>query len=152
MSLFRRTIDIDINPGPETELILVTTLQDMFHDIRLTLIVDREDYRIIKAAVDMERIPHDNCHMVKEKVASLAGVRVGPGFTKEVLSRFKGAQGCPNMANLMFVTAPLAMNAAAVLRQQQEKLSQEQLDELWYDLMSGVCIAYSQGSGESETG
>jgi hypothetical protein len=148
MSLFHRKIDIDINPELENRLQLVTTLRDMYHDIRLTLVIDKQDFIIHEASVEMERTPQDLCHKIKEKVASMTGVQVGPGFTRQVLSRFKGDQGCPNLANLIFITAPLAINAAAVQRQEEEQLSKEEMDSLWHDVLGGVCVAYNK-QGES---
>jgi hypothetical protein len=149
MSLFHRKIDIDINLAKDNQLRLVTTLQDMYHDIRLTLLIDKTHYIIREAFVEMERIPHPNCHQIKEKVMSMAGVQVGPGFTRQVLARFKGENGCPNLANLIFITAPLAINAAAVELQQQQQLTAEEMDALWHDVLGGVWVAYKK-NGESE--
>ena len=148
MSLFRRTIEIDINPGAEGELILLTTLMDMYHDIRLTLHISSETYQITDVSLDMKRIPHPNCPAIEAKMHRLAGAQVGPGFTKQVLAVLGGEQGCPNLTNLVMLTAPLAMNAAAVLKQQRENLSEEEMDALWQQVLGGVCISYPKQEGE----
>lgn len=142
MTLFHRKIDIQINTGSEGELVLSTSLCDIYHDIRLELIVTTAEFEIKKSTLELVKIPHPHCHKIKEKVAALRGFRVGPGFTRQVLALFKGEEGCPNLANLIFLTAPLAMNAAAVLRQQQENLSDQEMDALWQDVLGGVCVAY----------
>jgi hypothetical protein len=142
MSLFERNIAININPGNTGELELVTSLQDMYHNIRLFLTITTSDFLIKEAYVEMEKIPHPNCHKIKEKVAALAGAQVGTGFTKRVLTLFKGEGGCPNLANLIFLTAPLAINATAVLQQQRDCLTEEEMDVLWNDVLGGVCVAY----------
>lgn len=151
MSLFRRNIEIDINPGIEGELILVTTLTDIYHDIRLTLQISSDSYKIIDASLDMKRIPHPDCPAIEAKIGLLKGAQVGPGFTKQVLTVLGGEQGCPNLTNLVMVTAPLAMNAAAVLKQQRENLTDEQMNTLWQQVLGGVCIAYPrQHNGEGD--
>lgn len=150
MSLFQRNIAININPAHEGELALETTLRDMYHDIRLCLTITTADFTIMQASVEMVKIPHPNCHRIKEKVAALAGARVGPGFTRRVLSLFKGEAGCPNLANLVFLTAPLAINATAVLQQERENLSDEEMDTLWNEVLGGVCVAYPKNNRESD--
>ncbi|MBS4023851.1 MAG: DUF2889 domain-containing protein [Dethiobacter sp.] len=143
MSLFRRTIDIDINAHSDGVFSLVTTLSDMYHDIVLTLLISVPEYKIVDAAVDMKKIPHAACRQTYPLVRALTGQQITAGFTRNVLHALGGENGCPNLVNLMLVSAPLVMNAAAVLRMQQENLSQAELEELWHGILGGVCIAYS---------
>lgn len=147
MSLFNRKIEIDINPAGDETLVLTTTLVDMYHDIRLVLEVGTWDGTIHKAELQMERIPHPDCRKMAEKAGLLYGLQVGPGFTKKVLTLLGGECGCPNLVNLVFITAPLARNAAVVLKQQQEKLSEDEMDQLWQDVLGGVCAAYPRQKG-----
>ncbi|EEG76675.1 DUF2889 domain-containing protein [Dethiobacter alkaliphilus] len=148
MSLFRRNIEIDINPGTDGQLILITTLTDIYHDIRLTLQISSVTYEITEASLDMNRIPHPDCPAIEAKVTRLKGAQVGPGFTKQVLSVLGGEKGCPNLTNLVMLSAPLAMNAAAVLKQKEENLSEAEMDALWQKVLGGVCVAYPRQEGE----
>lgn len=142
MSLFHRVIDIDINTLGDGLFKLVTNLTDMFHHIVLEMLVSAPDFIIEDVVVEMKRIPHPNCRKIYSVARSLRGLQIGPGFTKQVLGLLGGEEGCPNMVNLVLLTAPLAINAAAVLRQKQENLTQQELDGLWQQIMGGICVAY----------
>lgn len=148
MSLFSRKIDIDINPAGNDTLALTTTLADMYHDIRLRLEIGTWDGMIRNASLHMERIPHPDCRKMADKAQLLCGLEVGPGFTKKVLTLLGGECGCPNLVNLVFITAPLARNAAVVLKQRQEKLTDDEMDRLWQDVLGGVCAAYPKKAGQ----
>ena len=142
MHLFRRTIEITISDAGKGTFILHTNLTDMYHDIVLQLHVSVPDYIVTDAAVEMKRIPHLGCREVYEQMAKLVGNEVGKGFTKVVLDALGGKGGCPNMVNLVLLSAPLAINAAAVLKQQRENLTDAEMDLVWQDVLGGVCLAY----------
>ena len=129
MSIFHRTIDIKINEGKEGFLVLHTRLNDMYHDIILTLTIEMGDFIISDASVELTRTPHPDCSQIRALVQSMTGLQVGPGFTREVLSAMGGEHGCPNMVNLVLLTAPLSMNAAERLAQKQAALAIKQVDE-----------------------
>ncbi|MBS4031818.1 MAG: DUF2889 domain-containing protein [Clostridiales bacterium] len=147
MSIFHRTIDIEIDEGKQGVLVLRTRLTDMYHDIILKLTVEVGKFIISDASVELKRTPHPDCSQIQALVQSMTGLQVGPGFTREVLSAMGGEHGCPNMVNLILLTAPLSMNAAAVLRQRQEGLSEAEMNSLWQEVLGGVCVAYKKDPG-----
>jgi hypothetical protein len=148
--LFHRSIDIKISSTRQGEFDIQTTLRDMYHDILLSLTVSLPDYRVANASVEMKKTPHQNCKAVYPLLATMVGKEVGPGFTKEVISALGGSAGCPNMVNLILLSAPLAINAAAVRKQQKENLTDDEMDAMWQDVLAGVCISYpSKKEGES---
>lgn len=142
MSVFSRKIQIDIDEHQPGILVLKTSLCDKYHDILLSLLVRVADFSIVEASVDMKKIPHSDCRKVYELMEAMKGCTVGPGFTRQVLKTMGGPQGCPNLVNLFLITAPLAINAAAVMKQEQESLTDEQMDEIWREILGGVCVAY----------
>jgi hypothetical protein len=142
MSLFNRRIEIDINSHGEGMFRLVTTLGDIYHDIVLTLMISDREFRITEAVVETNRIPHSFCREISGLARSLTGLTVGPGFTGQVRSRLGGKEGCPNLLNLVLLTAPLVVNAAVIERLQRENLSPEQAEAVWQETLGGVCLAY----------
>ncbi len=150
MSIFHRTIEIDIDVHSEGMFSLTTGLRDVYHDILLTLLISVPDYIIKDIHVDMRAIPHENCRQVYKLVRTLAGRQVGAGFTRQVLDALGGEGGCPNLINLILITAPLVINAAAVLHARQEKLTRDELDDLLQEALAGVCIGYSREKKEGE--
>lgn len=146
MSLFNRRIEIDINPDGDGMFRLVTTLGDIYHDIVLTLFISDREFRIKEAVVETNRTPHPRCHEISRLTALLAGLTVGPGFIGRVRSALGGEMGCPNLLNLVLLTAPLVVNAAAIVRVQRENLSPEQAEALWLKTLGGVCLAYAKNN------
>ncbi|MBS3898942.1 MAG: DUF2889 domain-containing protein [Dethiobacter sp.] len=144
MSLFNRRIEIDINSHGDGVFRLVTTLGDLYHDIVLTLMISDGEFRIAEAVVETNRIPHPRCREIRKLAGSLTGVTVGPGFLSQIRSRLGGKDGCPNLLNLVLLTAPLVVNASAIRRLQHENLSPEQAEAVWQETLSGVCVAYPE--------
>jgi hypothetical protein len=142
VSLFNRRIEIDINPYGDEMFRLVTTLADVYHDLTLRLLITGREFLITEAAVEIKRIPHPRCREISRLAGSLSGLTVGPGFTGQVRTRFGGKEGCPNLLNLVLLTAPLVVNAAAIQRLQQENLSPEREEAVWQETLGGVCLAY----------
>ncbi|MDW7649856.1 MAG: DUF2889 domain-containing protein [Bacillota bacterium] len=148
MQLFHRKIDITISDISKDLFLIQTTLCDMYHDILLSLKVSIPDFTIAEASVEMRRIPHENCRAVYPLLAALKGKELRQGFTRAVLSALGGASGCPNMVNLVLLSAPLAINAAAVRRQKQKNLTDEEMNSIWQDVLGGVCLAYPKNKKE----
>lgn len=144
MSLFNRRIEIDINPYGDEMFRLITTLGDIYHDIALTLFISDRDFRIKEAVVETNRTPHPRCREISRLAGLLAGLTVGPGFIGRVRSVLGGEAGCPNLLNLVLLTAPLVVNAAAIQRVQRENLSPEQAEAVWLETLGGVCVAYAK--------
>lgn len=142
MSLFTRRIEIDINPYGDGMFRLVTTLADVYHDFTLSLLITGREFRITEADVEIKHIPHPRCREISRLAGLLSGLTVGPGFTGQVRTRLGGKDGCPNLLNLVLLTAPLVVNAAAIERLQREKLSPEQEEAVWQETLGGVCLAY----------
>jgi len=142
MSLFNRRIEIDINPHDVGIFRLVTSLNDIYHDITLTLFIAEQEFRIVDAQVEMNRIPQTRCREICQLANALTGLEVKPGFARQVQASLGGEAGCPNMVNLVLLTAPLVINAATIMRLQQEEMSLEQQADVWQEALGGVCVAY----------
>ncbi len=142
MSLFNRRIEIEINPCGDEMFRLATSLCDVYHDLALNLSINAREFRITEAAVEINRIPHPRCREISRLACSLCGLTVSAGFTRQVRSRLGGTEGCPNLLNLVLLTAPLVVNAATILRLQRENVSPEQAKAVWQETLGGVCLAY----------
>ncbi|MBS3947684.1 MAG: DUF2889 domain-containing protein [Dethiobacter sp.] len=142
MSLFNRRIEIDINPHGDGMFRLVTSLSDVYHDIILTLFIAGQEFRIVEAQVEMKRIPHPRCREICRLANALTGLTVSPGFARQVQASLGGEDGCPNMVNLVLLTAPLVINVTVMQRLLQEELSPEQQEAAWQGALGGVCAAY----------
>ncbi len=68
-----------------------------------------EKRRIDRIWVDMKTTPHDECDQVKKKLGELEGIKVAPGFTKQVNRLLGGNRGCIHLTTLILAMAPAAL-------------------------------------------
>jgi len=85
--------------------------QTPIHQMRLRLTVNR-DQRIVDAQAFSEATPYSDCAEVESAYRSLIGLRIEPGFTREVKRLFRGALGCTHMTELL---GPIASTVFQVL-------------------------------------
>lgn len=81
------------------------------HEMRITLTIDSTG--MIHAAVaSTDSGPSPYCAEINAAYASLAGVRIGAGFMKQVRERVGGRNGCTHLTELL---GPLATTALQTL-------------------------------------
>lgn len=98
----------DISPDG-TDLIFKTVPPGTpIHDMRIVLTVDR-DLVIQAATARIENGPTKFCPEIETAYAALRGMRIGPGFKREVKARLGGVQGCTHLTELVSVLATTAM-------------------------------------------
>jgi hypothetical protein len=93
--LHRRSIEYEAFDGGET-LVVVGRLQDSrpwahdpgsiatVHDMELRVTVRVEDMSITEASAEMRTFPHAECPGIVESFASLVGLSVSRGYTRQV--------------------------------------------------------------------
>lgn len=85
--------------------------QTPIHQMRLRLTIDR-DQRIVDAQSFSEATPYADCTEVEGAYRQLIGLRIEPGFTREVKRLFRGPLGCTHMTELL---GPMASTVFQVL-------------------------------------
>ena len=98
---------IDTKPVPLTLVNRVVPAGEPIHQMRLCLTIDRER-RIVDARAVSEHTPYPECKEVKEAYRQLVGMRIEPGFTREVKRLFRGIAGCTHMTELLPAIASTA--------------------------------------------
>ncbi len=102
---------IDTKPVPLNLVNRDVPPGEPIHQMRVRLTIDRE-LNILDACVYSEHTPYPDCAEVEAFYRQLVGLRIGPGFTREVKRMFRGTQGCSHMTELL---APLASTAFQVI-------------------------------------
>lgn len=127
LTVHRRSLEYEVVDEGE-ELVVVGRLRDtrpwaegtdsvsLVHDMALRVRVRVEDMTITEATADMHTFPHSECPGVVQAFAELAGLRVGPGFTKGVSSRFGGPKGCTHLEQLARSLGPVVVQAVTSAR------------------------------------
>ena len=70
------------------------------HDISLTLTIDRTmTIKAARAAIDYS--PFRQCDAITDAFQKLVGLRILPGFSKQVKALFSGTKGCTHLLELL---------------------------------------------------
>lgn len=102
---------IDTKPVPLKLVNREVLPSEPIHQMRARLTIDL-DLHILDAHVYSEHAPYPDCAQMEANYRQLVGMRIGPGFTREVKRMFHGIQGCSHMTELM---VPLASTAFQVI-------------------------------------
>ncbi len=78
------------------------------HQMSMRLVVDR-DLVIRQAQASTDASPYPgSCETITPHYAQLEGLRIGPGFTRQVKERLGGLKGCAHLTELIGVLATVA--------------------------------------------
>lgn len=102
---------IDTKPTPLQLLTKRLQADEPIHQMRVRMTIDRER-KIIDVRAYSEHTPYADCMEVEAGYRKLIGLRIEPGFTREVKRLFRATQGCSHMTELLL---PMASTAFQVL-------------------------------------
>jgi hypothetical protein len=85
------------------------------HDIVVELIVD-EDLRVLSASARPAVTPFALCREAADTLHPLVGLRIGPGWNKQVRDLLKGAASCTHMVELLGPMATTVFQGTAPQR------------------------------------
>jgi len=102
---------IDTKPEPMRLVTKEVPAGSPIHQMRLRITVDRER-RIVEASAYSEQGPYPACSEVEAGYRRLVGLRIEPGFTRQVKRLLRGVEGCTHMTELL---APMASTALQVI-------------------------------------
>lgn len=95
------------------------------HHMRVRMTVD-DDMVVHTAEAVTEAGPYNMCGDIAPDYANLAGLKIGPGWKRNVIQRLGGPKGCTHISDL--VMGPLAVTAFQAIysrRKRQRKVEQE---------------------------
>ncbi len=72
---------------------------------------------------------------------NLNGLQLKDGFTKAVRDLYAGADGCPNVVNLLLTSVPLAINTSWMIKA-KHGIPEKELLVTRTSQMKDVCISY----------
>lgn len=89
------------------------------HEMRLRLSID-DDMVIRQAEAATEHAPYAMCPDITPRFALLEGLRIGPGFHREVNNRVGGVKGCTHLVELLRPLATAAYQTLVARRRTRE--------------------------------
>ena len=117
----------DISPDGTNLFFRTVPAGAPIHDLRIVLTIDRE-LVIRDARARIDDGPTIYCAEIEGAYAALRGMRIGPGFKREVKTRLGGVQGCTHLTELVGVLATTAMQTIFALMR-TERCSRQPTEE-----------------------
>lgn len=139
MEDFKRQIGVHLLKRGDGSAFLTGTIQDRFHDIVLEVEVSIADLTISAIRVDFRQSPSLSCQKVAVPLATLIGMTIGPGMSRQLMVALGGPFGCGNLRNLLQSLLPLVLNLTAATGIEDEE---EMLTAIHRHLV-GTCAGYT---------
>lgn len=95
---------VDTKPSPLEMPTRLLPAGDAIHQMRVTFVLDRGRTILAVHAVT-EHSPYPVCGAIAPSYERLVGLRIEPGFTREVKRLFRGTSGCTHITELVPVMA-----------------------------------------------
>jgi hypothetical protein len=117
--------------------------------IRLTV---REDMEIVACEAVSDYTPYAICPQAAPNFASLAGLKIGPGFNRAVNERVGGVHGCTHLREALGQMATVVFQTLYPQRARREREEAARLAAAGGDVprrkpaMVGTCLAYAPDS------
>ncbi len=147
----QRTFDIELYEASADDMLLIGTMLDGSHLVRLELTIHLPDEQITRSKLDIVRSPFPVCHEVESIADSLVGLRIERGVLNEIAHRVGGHKGCSHVKELAvglvyFAASSLIERRLGVAPSDAgyEKKTPEERFKLAKELLSDSCLAYSQ--------
>lgn len=93
------------------------------HEMRVRVTLD-QDFLIHEAEATTINSPFIACPDITQSYTQLKGVRIGPGWRKEVFSRFGHAKGCTHLTEMLL--GPVATTAYQTIGNSKSKSSEKE--------------------------
>ncbi|MCH8879160.1 MAG: AMP-binding protein [Planctomycetes bacterium] len=147
----QRNISIEAFEAGPDDMVLVGTMLDNEHLIKLEMNVHLPDEQITRSSLSMVRVPFLVCREVEAVADRLVGLRIERGVINEIAHRVGGGVGCSHIKELAtnivyFVASYLVRRRAGVdsMDGEFERKSPEERFGLTRDLLRDSCLAYCQ--------
>jgi long-subunit acyl-CoA synthetase (AMP-forming) len=147
----QRNIGIELYDAGHDEMLLVGTMLDQEHLIKLEIAIYLPDEQITRSKLQMIRVPYPVCREVDKIAERLVGLKIERGVLGEINERLGGRVGCSHIKELAtsivyFVSAHLVRRRAGVdpmsvefaLKPPEERFT------LTKEVLRDSCLAYCQ--------
>lgn len=110
------------------------------HEMWLRITID-DDFLIHDAEASTEFAPYDVCPQAAPSMEKIKGVRIGPGWRREVNRRVGGTLGCTHLRELLGPMATTAFQTIVPIKSKETRTPSGQRPAL-----IGTCHAYAPDS------
>jgi hypothetical protein len=114
------------------------------HGMWIRLTVD-EDLVIVACEAATDFSPYSICPQAAPNFAAMAGVKIGPGFSRAVKERVGGVLGCTHLREMLAQMATVAFQTVSPVRRKREHEDASAAAAARNRLL-GTCLAYAPDS------
>jgi long-subunit acyl-CoA synthetase (AMP-forming) len=147
----QRNINIELYEAGNDELLMVGTMLDNDHLIKLEMTVYLPDEQITRSRLNMVRVPFPVCREVESVAERLVGLRIERGVLSEIVQRVGGRVGCSHIkelsTNIIYLAASYLVHRRVGVDPMSAELIRKPADE-WFTMTKGLlrdsCLAYCQ--------
>ncbi|MEW6249915.1 MAG: AMP-binding protein [Planctomycetota bacterium] len=147
----QRNFALELYEGGPDEIVLVGTMLDNEHLVKLELGIDLTDEQISSSRLEMIRAPFPVCREIEPIADRLVGLKIERGVLSEVAHRVGGHVGCSHIKELATNLIYFAASHLVRRRLELEPLtagfaykSAEERFALSKELLRDSCLAYCQ--------
>ncbi len=154
MSIFDRSIKVEVEWMEEGKFRVTGHLNDTYHEIKLNAEFSHPKLEILSIKGEFIRHPHQECLPTLENLERLKGIRVRGDFYQRIQELVGGAAGCAHLNSLFYEMGQAVVQGRfaksdELIEDIEAKLPQEKWTKLWLQMMPGMrntCIAWSDES------
>ncbi len=147
----QRSFNIELYEDGSDEMVLIGTMLDTEHLIKLELGIYLPDEQITRSKLEMSRVPFPVCREVESFADRLVGLRIERGVLNEITRRVGGHVGCSHIkelaANLIYFAASGLIRRRLGMEPMNTDYDHKPPEErfkLTKELLSDSCLAYCQ--------
>jgi len=149
----QRNFGIELYEAESERLVLIGTMLDNEHLVKLELEIYLPDEQITRSKADMVRIPFPVCREVEAIADRLVGLRIEQGVIDEISRRVGGHLGCSHIkelaTNMVYFAASTLTGHRLGMDPNDPAYANKPPDErfeLTKKLLSDSCLAYCQST------
>jgi long-chain acyl-CoA synthetase len=147
----QRNFNIELFENGSNEMLLIGTILDPDHLIKLELTLYLPDEQITRSRLEMVRAPFPVCREIEGMAERLVGLRIERGVLNKIARRIGGQLGCSHIkelaTNLVYYAASSLVRhrlGMDPISSEYDTKSPEERFKLTKELLSDTCLAYSQ--------
>ena len=147
----QRNFNIELYESGADEMLLIGTLMDSQHLVKLEMTLYLPDEQITRCKLEMVQVPFPVCRELESLADRLVGLRVERGVLNKIARRVGGHLGCSHLkalaTNLVYFAASSLIQRRLGMDPISPGYTQRSLEErfkLTKELLSDSCLAYCQ--------
>lgn len=142
MNLFERIKTIRARLISNNKIKAEVKMLDSQHRIKVTIIADKNDLKILDIKARMTKVPYKMCLKTAPKITNLKGIKIQEGFYSKVKEIIGGPEGCIHLIDLIMDTARGIFQTSLKAKTQGLKIEEQR--EVLMERFKNSCLGYKE--------